>query len=145
MTDPDVPNASPMTRRAALSLGAGAVLCAVLSAPVAAQSLRDRRTERRQQRLDRRERRLDRRQRFRDVRDAVGRGEIRPLREVARTFQAETGAEIVNFRHRKIDGQHFYLFKALSADNRLGWYVVNAATLEIMTEAEARSRYGVER
>ncbi len=87
-------------------------------------------------------RRRLRRQRWREMREAVRRGEIRPLREIIRHFKRETGKEIIDIRYRRAGRHHLYGFKTLTDDGRLQWYVVNAATKEIMTPQEAKRRYG---
>lgn len=84
---------------------------------------------------------LSRRRRWREVREAVRRGEIEPLRRLMRHFEAETGYEIIDIRYRRAGGDHLYGFKVFADGGRLRWYVINAATREIMTLEDARSRY----
>jgi len=83
-----------------------------------------------------------RRQRWREMREAVRRGEIRPLREIVRHFKREIGHDIIDIRYRRAGRHHLYGFKTLTDSGRLQWYVVNAATKEILTLEEARRRYG---
>ena len=80
----------------------------------------------------------------RAYRQAVRRGEAQPLRLIIRNFRDRIRGQIVDIRHRRRGDLHFFAFKVLAPDGRLDWYVVNAATEEIMTLEEARARYGAD-
>lgn len=132
---------SSPTRRVVLLGLAGLLLApgqAAAQAGVRRRRLRRRR--RRQQRRDRGQR-LNR-QDSEAVREAVRRGEILPLRALMSFFEDRTGAEIIDVEYRHRGGQHLYGFKVRTPAGRLRWAVINAATREIMTRAEARRRYG---
>ncbi len=134
---------SPLPGRRAILLGLLAVC--IVGGDAAAQTRRERLRERRRQRRERRQQRQGGRQRDQDwaaAREAVRRGEIEPLRVLMRYFQRETGFEIVQVRYRQAAGQHFYGFKVVTEEGRLEWFAINAATREILTREQIRSRYG---
>lgn len=131
---------TPSSTRRTVLLG----LAGLLLVPDDALAQRRRRRRRRQRQRQRQNRRRERRNRGDGdaVRDAVRRGEILPLRTLMRYFEDRTGAEIIDVQYRYRGGEHLYGFKVRTPAGRLRWAVINAATREIMTRAEARSRYG---
>ena len=132
---------SSPTRRVVLLGLAGLLLASgQASAQTGVRRRQVQRQRRRQQRRDRRQR-LNR-QDNEAVREAVRRGEILPLRSLMSYFEEQTGAEIIDVEYRYLRGQHLYGFKVRTPAGRLRWAVINAATREVMTRAEARRRYG---
>ncbi|GMG80843.1 hypothetical protein LNKW23_00550 [Paralimibaculum aggregatum] len=75
------------------------------------------------------------------LREAVRRGEVRPLRELMAEFEARTGFEIIDIRLRRHGGDFLYGFKVITEGGLIDTLVMNAATGEIMTLRDARTRY----
>lgn len=134
---------APSSTRRVLLLGLAALLLAPTEglAQTGARRRRLRRRELRRQNRKGRQQRLNRQDADR-VREAVRRGEILPLRTLMSYFEEQTGARIIDVQYRFRSGLHFYGFKVRTPAGRLRWAVINAASREIMTRAEAVRRYG---
>lgn len=89
-------------------------------------------------------RRARRRARRRDraaARDALNRGEVRPLSELLDLFNEEVGGEVLDVTYREGPrGWRGYVVKSIQPGGRLARHVIDARTGEIVTLREALDR-----
>jgi len=133
-----VPDKRPeLSRRAFLTACAAMICCVFPGDPAAAQGLPPWQRRRR----DRRRRRWRRRER-RQLRDAIERGEVRPLHDLMRKFKRQVDGEVLDVRYRERGPNKVYIFIVLLPNGRVTRYVMDARNERIFTLDEAFDHYG---
>lgn len=136
---PDKP--SVLSRRAFLTACAAMICCVLPGDPAAAEGLPPWQRRRRQRRRERRRRRWRRRER-RQLRDAIERGEVRPLHDLMRKFKRQVDGEVLDVRYRERGPNRVYIFIVLLPGGRVTRYVMDARNERIFTLEEAFDHYG---
>lgn len=76
------------------------------------------------------------------MRDAIERGEVRPLFELMRKFERQVKGEVLDVRYRERGGNRVYIFIVLRPNGRVTRYVMDARNERIFTLDEALDHYG---
>ena len=77
------------------------------------------------------------------MREAIRRGEARPLFQVMMRFQRRIPGEVLDVRYRERGRHRVYMFVVLMDTGRIRRFVVDARTEETFTLEEARRHYGI--
>ena len=140
MFAPLKPSVATADRRGMLRLLGAALAVGAGLSPAAGAQEEPIRPWRRRRALRRALRRARRRERA-AAREALNRGEVRPLSELLESFNQEIGGEVVDVTYREGPrGWRGYIVKSVQPGGRLARHVINARTGEIITMREALRR-----
>lgn len=119
-----------ISRRGFVLAGLAAVVAA--GSPAEAQTARQRKRRKRWRRRERRR-----------LREAIKRGQAKPLFQVMRRFERRMNAEVLDVKFLERGPVRVYVFVTLFKDGRIAPFVVDAWTERVFTPEEAKRHYGI--